>query len=483
MLAEDLNWKLSPSDEQVLVNAENNATSQASQLISNWQNMSFQPPIPPTVTGTYPCVNFITNAICKWSSTPNVTLQMIQTSRNVTALLNLAPNGASLIYPCLTLYLNALSVGISLQNEEMYTGAVIEALKDNVTSPSVDPSGGLVFPNIPGVYPAYTVKQGGMEVTNGLNKTSNALNISVQVTRDSVDSSSVSVEGGASLTVPGLDWFTGSFGGSGNYSYSQETAVNSKMTIQLTFSGVTPVNFEPEGFIYSSNYGWFDPSIIVQASNYNPNTTGFCFNTKPTINLGVNGDMGLATGMMISNAPSLQVTYEGSNSETIVQQWKAQENSSFSLFGLFTFGASSSQSNFQSSVKTSESGFTITWTPPDAAVVTPLLRTAFLIGVSVSWPYSSQATRLFGFLKKDGRIEEILGDHVEYGKFEKTFNCLYLGHKVGKGATETQPEYGGQLAQLYSFLNTVKFWKGQNGSLLLSGIDERHNTQVYHVAV
>lgn len=316
--------------------------------------------------------------IGKWTSNAAAKKNIwnaLAVARDPATVLDQTPVGGEQIYVEIANYARALGNGRNILGGAAYFTSILQDVIAQSQSKTPSP----VFrvdPHIP-------------DIVSGLNNTSSSISLTVEVHKATEDKLTVSVNGNASLTIPIVSWFVGNIGGGASYDYSKDITSNFDAKIEMTFTGVTAVQFGTENYDENTSSGWFEPHVISQArSNIGKNTdsfSGYNFLSAPS-----EDDFNLRLAvMLISQNPSFEMTVNTSNSSNIVEQWKTKESAGFTLFGLFSFGASSSQDSYKSDFQSTATGFTVKYSPPPPSGVSvqSFDKTAYLIGVSPTDPY------------------------------------------------------------------------------------------------
>lgn len=378
-----ISYQLSTADQAQLTKAQQNATNQQAALLSAWQ--AAYGTIPPA-TPTQQPIDIIMNTIATTWASPATTLSAIQSSHNLNALLNNMPASGKTIAPVLAQYLNALGSSISLQNATtMNTGYVQQALAA-VQSPSSS-NGGLSTDD-GNENPSYAVSTQLADILNGLQDTSNAVALSLGVSRYSSSEYRVSINGSSGFEIPILDFF--GLGVGANASYFEDDIATSSNTvdIQMTFPGVTSVNFGPTGYNMSTGQDWYWMEPITEAiANGTNDVSGFKFSPNPQIDFSANGPFGLLTGVAIATYPTVVISVTSSDYQSIATTFQQSTSFEVSFLGIPLGGGS--QSTYSSSVNVNSSSQTvsITLTPPPQTVAGQAVSSvAWVLGVETNYP-------------------------------------------------------------------------------------------------
>ena len=100
------------------------------------------------------------------------------------------------------------------------------------------------------------------------------------------------------------------------------------------------------------------------------------------------GNFGLLTNLLISNYPTIEITYSNANYSKFMENWSQTVNGNLTLFGFIKLG-SFSQGVYSSSVTqgSDNSSFKVTFSAsPEVTNVPQNQKTAFVIGAAVTNP-------------------------------------------------------------------------------------------------
>jgi hypothetical protein len=304
------------------------------------------------------------------------------------ALLNKTPASGKPIIPVLANYLNALGSAISLENNSTMNQAYLGRALAAVQTPKADNGGLLTDDNL--FHPAYQIATQLSDILNGLKATGNAISLEMSVSRFSENEFSVSIAGGTNFKIPILDLFTLSVGAEASY-FSEHIATSSNKTeIELTYTGVTLVNYGPVAYDLSmpDKYWYWTKPIKDAIKNGDSNVSGFKFSPKPQIDFSESGPFGYVTGVAISNYPSVKITVTSSNYESIKKTFEQEVKVGLSFLGI-PLGIKGSKSTYSHSVSVHSSSQTVTITlnPPQELIAgNSLDSVGWVLGVQTEYP-------------------------------------------------------------------------------------------------
>ncbi len=376
-------YSLSSADQATLNQAHQDATNKQLALLNAWKQAYGSFP-----EGKGQPIDLITSEIASNWADPPTTLTKIQGSTNINQLLNNTPASGKPIIPVLANYLNALGGAISLENNSTMNQAYLGRALKAVQSPTAD-NGGLQTDDE--VYhPAYQMATQLADILNGLKNTGNVISLKMSVSRFSETEFSVSVAGSAGFKCPILDLFTLSVDAEASYFSDQIATSSNKIDIELTYTGVTLVNYGPVAYDLSTpdkNWYWTKP-IQDAIKNGISDVSGFKFSPKPQIDFSESGPFGFVTGVAISNYPSVKITVKSSNYESIEKTFEQKVKVGLSFLGI-PLGIKGSESTYSHdvSVDSSSQTTTITLNPPTELIAgNSVDSVGWVLGVQTEYP-------------------------------------------------------------------------------------------------
>jgi hypothetical protein len=412
-LVNKIAYQLSAADQQTLTNAVNNSTQQANNLVSSWTGIfgpitQAQLQQASTVLGYAPTnvdyiIGYQLGAV--WSGqTPPLTWQQMLNAQNLQQLLpKMPPSGQPILGPVAD-YLNALSAAVPFQDQVNFGSWLLNQIKTNLntgnlgTGSTPGAAGMQTFDPITGntlFVPAYGVSKSAQQIVNDL-AGSSQITMSLQVNQLSESQYSVSINGGGSFTVGG-PIISLSVGASASYNMESIQGAGSQLTIDLVYKGYSLVPMAPQAWSASAlpngkTPGWYYPSLIQEANrNFNTQNppSGFIFLSQPGIDLSnyPSGAFNLLSNVLVTNYPSVNIKYtEGSYSQ-FESAFSAKASGTVKLFGFIPLGGAS-MSVYQSTLVqgSSNSQFSVNFTPPTTAGVPTYQQTSYVLGGVLASP-------------------------------------------------------------------------------------------------
>jgi hypothetical protein len=160
----------------------------------------------------------------------------------------------------------------------------------------------------------------------------------------------------------------------------------------MTYAGYSLVPVNTLAWQQATNQGWYFGDPIAQAvTNGSKNVTGFKFIAPTGYNLQSitnGGNFGQLTSLLISNYPTISITYTNANFTEFEQHWSESVSGNLSLFGFISLG-SFSQGAYGSSYQrgADNSSFTVTFSASPQVITLPtLMQQAYVIGGAVNNP-------------------------------------------------------------------------------------------------
>lgn len=378
-------YTLSRADQEAFNIASRNAVTQQGVLLAQWQETYGS--LPPTQPGQNP-IDAIEFIICNdWATNPPVSLMEVQTAVNLSALFEKTPASGQQLLQYFANWANALGVGANIQNGiSMNNGQKAAAL--NAVQFPTSANGALTIGTT--AYPAYNVATPVSTILNGLSAVNNAVTIKMTVNRFSTSEYRVTVAGRTGFLIPVASFFTLGSGTNTRYFEEQIAIEDNSVEIEMTFSGVTLVQYAPVSYNSATGKDWFFMNPIRQAiANGNADVTGFKFTRNPNIDFTKNGSFGLMQGVAISNYPSIKITAKGSNYEEISTTIRQSSGVRLSFLGIPLGGGATSSYSHETTTERSEQSVTITMDPPQELIAGATLDSeGWILGVQADFPAS-----------------------------------------------------------------------------------------------
>jgi hypothetical protein len=378
-------YQLSTADQAKLNQAYANAKDQQMTLLTLWrQTYGTLPPLGKSLTEIDAVMAIVTST---WA-TPPTTLTAMQVSRNLNNLLNTAPASGKGLLPVVANYVNALGDSVTLANAQVMSNGYVSQALSALQSPAADNGGMQLNDGTNLYYPSYAVTTPIADIINGLKATGNAVTLNMDVSLASDSEYSVSVNGGAAFSIPIGDFFGIDVSGSASYFHDKIVSGAASVSIQMSFTGVTVVNFSPVAFNESSGLNWYLVQPILDAiANKGQDVSGFQFSPDPDTDFSANGSFGILQGVAISNYPSVTITVQTASYDSIQTTFEQQVSTSLSFLGIPLGGGSESTYSHSASSNAATSTVKISFTPPQTLVAgTSTTSQGWVLGVATYYP-------------------------------------------------------------------------------------------------
>ncbi|QXU43606.1 hypothetical protein [Pedobacter sp. D749] len=382
-------YKLSKADQAALNAAQKAATNQQMALLTLWTSIYG----PVKATSKQQPIDIIMSTIATTWASPATDLYTIQRTKNLAKLLNKTPASGQPVLPVFANYLNALGSSISLQNATTMNTGYLSTVLDNVQDATADNGGMLLDDSATTYHPAYAVSTPLSDIINGLSATSNKIELNMTVTRSSKSEVEINIKGGARFKIPIASFLTLSVNGSASYFSDTIATASNTISVRMTFTGVTLVNYGPASFNVATGLKWSWMKPITDAiRNGSKDVSGFVFSPKPGIDFSEGGPFSFLTGVAISNYPSVEITVQSKSYESIKETIKQTVSLGISFLGISLGGGSESTYSHNASSSSSSSTVTITLDPPaDMIAGTNESSRAWVLGAETSYPGAVQS--------------------------------------------------------------------------------------------
>jgi hypothetical protein len=371
-LLQAVTFSFSSADQKTMNDQDTAANAQIASVLTEFENAG----------GTY------SNPIPFGGKLQDVINQML----NQYGSLDQLPDTLNSLKNAIVAYKSAAADSYALHSKWYVADARLKAIKANTKNPTLT-NGGLQTGNN-SFYVDYNHQKlpTDNQLLGWLTQESNSVTVSISVSHFDSTETQFSIEGGAGGTIPILDLLSISVGGSASYGLSKYTSSSSSATINISYPGLASFPALPTNISKDNTTGWYANDILqevvqktgqdatgykLQGSEYNIDDT---FGTGKTFSR-------LKT-FVISQQPTISMTFKGSDTSNIVQDFKQNASLSVKLFGLFTIGSVSESYKVRTVQTDSQTGeVTLTWGPPAVSGTIPLnQQVAYVLGGVASYP-------------------------------------------------------------------------------------------------
>lgn len=164
-------------------------------------------------------------------------------------------------------------------------------------------------------------------------------NISLSVELDNIDESSSNLhfESGVTAKVPFNWFFHMTVNHEHEYDLSKYAKSESKLSVNVSYSGVTTLAAVPKQLSADNKLGWFDGSILKEAADKSgKDLTGYKLHGSefdPGRTFGKNGELQRLKTFVISQQPAIKLKFSNFNCEQMQEVFSQKTDISFSIFG------------------------------------------------------------------------------------------------------------------------------------------------------
>jgi hypothetical protein len=378
-----VNYTFSKSDQELLNQATQNASSQSGALLAAWEK-KYGTVIP---QAGWTKIDTIFNTITTKWAVPRTTMYDLQRTPDMHRLLNDAPPSGQELFGSISLYLNALGAQVGLASQQTMNFGYLSTARANVTK-ATDDNGGLKLSRQSALVPKWDISPTVQQIQNSLDGDSSA-SLSMSVSQYSKEEYSVSISGGVAFRIPFGSFFGISIGSHSDYFKSEITSSSNKVDVTMSFKGINLVNLTPAAISLPTSQYWYWPTPIADAvKNGKTDVTGFKFDTDPQIDFSTKGPFGYVQAVAISRYPNISIKVTSSNYHAMYEEFRNSTSVKPTFLGIPLFGGVSS--SYYSSTATEDSSsnsVTINMSPPSGGLgQTTDENLAWVLGVNTLYP-------------------------------------------------------------------------------------------------
>jgi hypothetical protein len=288
-------------------------------------------------------------------------------------------------------YQGAAGSAYPIQSAQALATSALQAAMANTENPSAA-NGGLQT-GLSSFYVGYTGFPAQNMINSGLQSSGNQVTISIALSDFSSSSSQLSVEGGAGIAVSIGDIFDARINGSASYDLSKYASSSTAMDMSVTYPGITFIASAPLPLNIGGTQGWYSNLILEEAvNNMGKGTAVTGYQIQGTefapSDFGPGGKLSRLKTFVISQLPTIALTFQAANSAAIAQDFQEQASVDVSLLGIFNIGSGSQSYQVQKvNTSSSDGSVSVTLAPPTVIGTTPAPQaTAFVLGGVPSYP-------------------------------------------------------------------------------------------------
>ncbi len=296
-------YTLSTADQAALVADSHKIFNAQSVLLKAW--IKAYGSIPPA-TATQAPIDMIIMIIANTWASPATTFEKMLDAAVLSDLLNKVPPSGTAVLPLLVKYINVINASLSLQNASPSQTGYLKTALEALQFPSLR-NGGLKT-NSQEILPAYEVTTPLADILEGLKSTSSNFSVHLKITAGAGNEIKIELPDGNDFKMD-VDTFFALSATSGENVFKSMLEKNaSPIEMELAFSGLTMVYFEPVAFDKTIGKYWlWKEALIGAVRNGEQDVTGFKFAPKPSIDFSKQGPYGYLTAVAISNFPNIYI--------------------------------------------------------------------------------------------------------------------------------------------------------------------------------
>ncbi|MCK5216953.1 MAG: hypothetical protein KAJ93_04165 [Methanosarcinales archaeon] len=371
-------YVISEADNKIIQDEEQNASSQISSVITEWETGMGAP----------------INDEQKKSAMPPTKLGYIemQVQEKWHGDIRIIPNSLASFKNAYQSYQVAASQSNTILSRSGQAMMQLKSSMDN-TEIATGSNGGMQTGDST-YYVGFTGIPAQNTINSNLKTDSNKVSVNLSLSNFSSTESDLHIAGGAGIQVPILNFISFSIGGSAEYDLHKYTSSSSSLEIEMTYPGITTIGSAPSELSKERTTGWYDNQILREAvtnAGKGTSATGFQIQgsefSVPDY-FGPGKKFSRLKTFVISQQPTISMTFKGADSSLVKSDFKQNASAKVKLFGLFDIGSvSESYEVHKIDENTQEGTVTVTLGPSKSIGTTPAQDdTAYVIGGVPSYP-------------------------------------------------------------------------------------------------
>lgn len=405
-----ISYALSKADTATVNAAQSNASVQAATIVNDYQttfgpitdaNMATAVAAIGAVVQTKQdyVVSYILGFVWSGAQTtkqPPLSYTTMAAARNLKSLLPAMPMSGNQVVSDTSIYLSILNPANAILSSQQLGAWILAQLVNNTSYPSatnggmsvVNPATGIITNNQVG----YSINSSLASIQNDLQSTNKVISLTMTSSSSTDKTLNVSVAGQTGVSVGSLLKFSATTGV--NYDMNTTSGTSATASVVINYTGYSMVPVSPLAWQQATNVGWYYADPIAQAiKNGSSDVTGYKFvagaGNKYNMDAFANGGtFGYLDYLLISNVPTVSITYTNADYNTFMQKWSTQTSGNLSLFGVISLGSFSAGASSSTVTKGADnSTFTVTFGPSEQVLSVPQMQqTAFVIGGGIENP-------------------------------------------------------------------------------------------------
>ncbi|UZN48404.1 hypothetical protein KZ686_11425 [Cupriavidus cauae] len=225
------------------------------------------------------------------------------------------------------------------------------------------------------------------ELLGRLRNAGNTVTVKASVACSESGTTSMSAGGGAGVTIP-LDFLSISVGGSAQYNLDKMMSRNQSMSIEMAFTGVTPISPSPRVLSANGQSGWYDKVIVdeLARNKAGEDFTGFYLSSdewKGRAVFGPQGRFTRARTLVLSQRPTVTLRFHKADASSVKSMFQENVGVKLNLFGLIPLGHAEQSYKTTSARSDDASGDVVVTFGPDSfdgGTVNARDRTCYIVG-------------------------------------------------------------------------------------------------------
>ncbi|RKT56751.1 hypothetical protein [Saccharothrix australiensis] len=323
-----------------------------------------------------------------WADNPRFRLRTGSVDDLETILPN-RPSEADGLLVALCEYLNGLEHVLPIINEQLAARARLNLIMQHIKHPSKE-NGGMQTVGADGKSKKYRIAvkptREPKAIRADLEKGTSSVSIHVAAEHYRLGEASLRIDGRAAGII-GWSGLLVLGTSSASYTLDKFAAEHTSVEIDVSFKGLSFVQFTPAPLSDDGSTGWFDPAVLREAvENDGEDVTGFHLHRFPARQV---ANFAVQQGLVLGNLPSIKVRYSTSAWNQTAEEMRQSDDLVVSLFGIPLSSANNHYKKAKFERDTSKNSFTIT-VEPNPASATPSLtdHRAHVLGVQVGRPFA-----------------------------------------------------------------------------------------------
>lgn len=263
-----------------------------------------------------------------------------------------------------------ITTQISLANQ------VLMGIRSNISNPSEE-NGGLPLTNTTKLIPGRIFQPDEPLTVQKFLTTNPAQNeVSYEFSVNKSEDTKVTIDfnGSASFTIPIVAFVGVKVGGSAEGHIFNEDYTGVSYSVKVTCKNVMSIpnlSINPLLYDVSTQIGWMNASVLQEAikngvQNVN---TGYSFTSKPNFDFGLEGDFGYLEGLILSQFPSVEITFNECDVTKVKKYFEQHAYAKVTFLGIPLGGVSETTTYDYSYSNETQTSISVTMNPPAPGII------------------------------------------------------------------------------------------------------------------